>query len=58
MFKLPVLPASTGQKRKFTDAPSPGVYRTLAAVLPRTEELLMFVVAQRCSRNTELRNLN
>lgn len=24
MFKLPVLPASTGQKRKFTDAPSPG----------------------------------
>ena len=24
MFKLPALPASAGQKRKFTDAPSPG----------------------------------
>jgi len=24
MFKLPALPASAGQKRKFTDAPTPG----------------------------------
>ena len=24
MFKLPSLPASIGQKRKFTDKPSPG----------------------------------
>ena len=30
MFKLPALPASAGQKRKFTDAPHPGGSRCLS----------------------------